>query len=365
MSACEQSTFAVTLRIAARRCVISFVQTLADARAVALMSIRVSVAWLAPARVSATLLCLALPLACCAPAAAEDYPSRPITLIIPFPAGGGVDTIGRVIAAKLTAALGQQVIVENRAGAGSVIGIRAGAKAAPDGYTILMITTGASVPANPGYDIITDFAPIGLIASIPIMVQANPATPVNSLTDIVVTAKKQPGKLTVGTPPPPTLNYFGAELFKSLTGADVTIVTYKGTGPLTNDLVGGHVMLAFNTVPPAISNIQAGKIKAIAVCAPARLAALPDVPTAAEAGLPGLDVVLYYGLLAPAGTSPAIVERLNKELRQVVNSDDVKKRLISDGGQPTPSTTGEYAANIEREEGKWRALVEKLGLKIE
>lgn len=304
-------------------------------------------------------------LAFCPPAMGEDYPSRPVTLIIPFPAGGGVDTIGRVIAAKLTVALGQQVIVENRAGAGSVIGIRAGAKAAPDGYTILMATTGASVPANPGYDIIKDFAPIGLIASIPIMVQANPATPVNSLTDIVAMAKKEPGKLTVGTPPPPTLNYFGAELFKSLTGADVTIVTYKGTGPLTNDLVAGHVMLAFNTVPPAISNIQAGKIKAIAVCALARLAALPDVPTAAEAGLPGLDVVLYYGLLAPAGTSPAIVQQLNKELRQIVNSEDVKLRLISDGGGPMPSTPEEYAANIEREEGKWRTLVNKLGLKIE
>jgi tripartite-type tricarboxylate transporter receptor subunit TctC len=304
-------------------------------------------------------------LAYCTPAAAEDYPARPITLIIPFPAGGGVDTIGRVIAAKLTGALGQQVIVENRAGAGSLIGIRAAARAAPDGYTIVMATTGASVPANPGYDLIKDFAPIGLIASIPIMVQANPATPVNSLTDIVSLAKKQPGKLTIGTPPPPTLNYFGAELFKSLTGADVTIVTYKGTGPLTNDLVGGHVMLAFNTVPPAISNIQAGKIKAVAVCAPVRLAALPDVPTAAEAGLPGLDVVLYYGLLAPAGTSRAIVEQLNKELREIVNSEDVKKRLISDGGGPMPSTPDEYAANIEREEGKWRALANKLGLKIE
>src|SRR6266699_3552715 len=261
-------------------------------------------------------------LACCAPAVAEDYPSRPVTLIIPFPAGGGVDTIGRVIAAKLTAALGQQVIVENRAGAGSVIGIRAAAKAAPDGYTILMATTGAGV-------------------------QANPAAPVNSLSDIIAMAKKTPGGLTVGTPPPPTLNYLGAELFKSLTGAEVTIVTYKGTGPLTNDLVGGHVMVAFNTLPPAISNIQAGKIKAIAVCAPTRLAALPDVPTAAEAGLPGLDVVLYYGLLAPAGTPPAIIERLNKELRQVVNSDDVKARLISDGGGPMPSTPPEYAANIE------------------
>src|SRR6185295_4291471 len=294
-------------------------------------------------------------LTCCVPAAGEDYPTRPLTLIVPFPAGGGVDTVGRVIAAKLTAALGQQVVVENRAGAGSVVGIRAAAKSAPDGYTILMATTGASAPANPGYDIDKDFAPIGLIASIPIMVQANPATPVNSLTDIVAMAKKEPGKLTVGTPPPPTLNYFGAELFKSLTGANVTIVTYKGTGPLTNDLVAGHVMLDFNTVPPAIGNIQAGKIKAIAMCAPARLAVLPDVPTAAEAGLPGLDVVLYYGLLAPAGTPRPIVKRLNKELRGIVDSDDFKKRIVADGGGPVASTPQEYAANIAREEGKWVA----------
>ncbi len=298
-------------------------------------------------------------------AAAQDYPSRPVTLIIPFPPGGGVDTVGRLIAAKLTAALGQQVVVENRPGAGSVIGIRAAAKAAPDGYTLLMSTTGASLPANPGYDISKDFAPIGLIASIPITVQANPDIAVESLTDIVALSKKAPGKLTIGSPPPPTLNYFGAELFKSLTGADITIVTYKGTGPLTNDLVGGHIKLAFNTVPPAIGNIQAGKIKAIAVCAPSRLVALPNVPTAAESGVPGLDAVLYYGLAAPAGTPRPIIERLNKELRAIVSADDVKKRLISDGGGPMASTPEEYAANIAREEGKWSALVKKLGLKIE
>jgi tripartite-type tricarboxylate transporter receptor subunit TctC len=298
-------------------------------------------------------------------AAADDYPTRPVTLIVPFPPGGGVDTVGRVIAAKLTAALGQQVIVENRPGAGSVIGTRAAAKAPPDGYTILMGTTGASLPPNPGYDIEKDFASIGLIASIPIMVQAHPAAPVNSLTDIVALAKKEPGKITVGTPPPPTLNYFGAELFKSLTQADVTIVTYKGTGPLTNDLVGGHIMLAFNTVPPAIGNIQSGKIKPIAVCAPERLVALPNVPTAAESGVPGLDAVLYYGLAAPAGTPRPIIERLNRELRAIVKSDDVSKRLISDGGSPVASTPEEYAANIAREERKWAALVKKLGIKLE
>jgi tripartite-type tricarboxylate transporter receptor subunit TctC len=299
------------------------------------------------------------------PAFADDYPSHPVTLIIPFPPGGGVDTVGRVIAAGLTQALGQQVVVENRPGAGSVIGTRAAAKATPDGYTILMAGTGGSLPINAGYDLVKDFDPIGLIASIPITVQANPSAPVNSLTDIVALAKKQPGTLNIGTPPPPTLNYFGAELFKSLTQVDVTIVTYKGTGPLTNDLVGGHIMLAFNTVPPAIGNIQAGKIKAIAVCAPSRLAALPDVPTAAEAGLPGLDVVLYYGLLAPAGTPRPIIERLNKELRAIVTSDDFKTRIVADGGGPTPSSPEEYAVNIAREEGKWAALVKKIGLKVE
>ena len=304
-------------------------------------------------------------LAMTAPAAAEDYPARTVTLVIPYPVGGGVDTVGRVIAQKLTAALGQQVIVENRPGAGSVIGTRAAVKAPPDGYTLLMITTGLSLSANPGYDVTKDFAPIGTIASIPIVVMANASVPVKTLSDVIALAKKEPGKVTIGSPPPPTLNYFGAEQFKAMTGIDVSIVTYKGTGPLTNDLVGGHVMLAFNTLPPAIGNIQAGKLNAIAVCAPERLAAIPDVPTAAEAGLPGLDVVLYYGLTAPAGTPRPIIERLNKELRAIVTSDEFKKRIVADGGGPAPSTPEEHASNIVREEGKWNAIIKKLGLKLE
>jgi tripartite-type tricarboxylate transporter receptor subunit TctC len=238
-------------------------------------------------------------------------------------------------------------------------------KAPPDGYTLLMITTGLSLSANPGYDVTKDFAPIGTIASIPIVVMANAAVPVKTLSDVIALAKKEPGKVTIGSPPPPTLNYFGAEQFKAMTGIDVSIVTYKGTGPLTNDLVGGHVMLAFNTLPPAIGNIQAGKLNAIAVCAPERLAAIPDVPTAAEAGLPGLDVVLYYGLTAPAGTPRPIIERLNKELRAIVTSDEFKKRIVADGGGPAPSTPEEHAANMVREEGKWTAVIKKLGLKLE
>ena len=300
-----------------------------------------------------------------AAAAAQDYPARPVSLIVPYPAGGGVDTVGRVIAQKLGDALGQQVLVVNRPGAGSVIGVRDAAKSPPDGYTILMMVTGASLPANTGYDLAKDFAPIGLIASIPIVVMAHPSVPVKSLSDIVALAKKEPGKLTVGTPPSPTLNYFGALQFKSMTGADVNVVTYKGTGPLTTDLLGGHVMLAFNTLPPAIGNIKAGTLHAIAVAAPQRLAAIPDVPTAAESGVPGLDIVQYYGLAAPAGTPRAIVERLNKELRAIVTSEEIKNRIIADGGGPVASTPEEYAANIQREEGKWAALIKKLGLVVE
>lgn len=298
-----------------------------------------------------------------APARAEDYPARTVSLIVPYPAGGGVDTVGRVIANKLSEGLKQQVIVVNRPGAGSVIGVRDAARSAPDGYTILMLVTGASLPANPGYDLEKDFAPIGLVASIPIVVMAHPSLPVKSMSDIVALAKKEPGKLNIGTPPSPTLNYFGAELFKSMTKADVVIVTYKGTGPLTTDLLGGHVKLAFNTLPPAIGNIKAGGIRAIAVAAPERLAAIPDVPTTKEAGVP-LDIVQYYGLVAPAKTPKEIVARLNTELNKVLALPDIKQRLIDDGGAAMPSTPEAYAKNIKDNEGKWAALIKQLGLKV-
>jgi tripartite-type tricarboxylate transporter receptor subunit TctC len=300
-----------------------------------------------------------------APAArAEDYPTKTVSLIVPYPAGGGVDTVGRVIANKLSERLGQQVIVVNRPGAGSVIGVRDAARAAPDGYTILMLVTGASLPSNPGYDLERDFEPIGLVASIPIVIMAHPSVPVKSMTDLVALAKKEPGQLNIGTPPSPTLNYFGAEQFKAMTKSDVVIVTYKGTGPLTTDLLGGHIRIAFNTLPPAIGNIKTGAIRAIAVAAPQRLAAIPDVPTTAESGLPGLDIVQYYGLVAPAKTPKPIVERLNKELNAVLAMPDVKERLVADGGGPDPSTPAAYAANIRTEEGKWAALIKKLGLVV-
>lgn len=296
-------------------------------------------------------------------ALADDYPTRAITLIVPYPAGGGVDTIARVMAQKLSVALGQQIIIENRPGAGAVIGTRAAAKAAPDGYTLVMFTTGISLPANTGYEI-KDFAPVGTISSTPIVLMSHPSLPVTSLADVIALAKKEPGKLSAGTPPPPTLNYFAAELMKVMTGADITIVTYKGTGPLTNDLVGGHVPLAFNTIAPALGNIQAGKIRAVAVAAAKRSAALPDVPTAAEAGLPGFEAVLYYGIAAPAGTPRPIIDRINRDMRAIITSDEISKRIVADGGDPAAMTPDEYAAMIERDEAKWGDLIKKLGLVI-
>jgi tripartite-type tricarboxylate transporter receptor subunit TctC len=305
---------------------------------------------------------------CCAQvfsAVAQDYPTKPITMIVPYPAGGGVDLMGRLIGAKLSIALGQQVVIENRGGAGGMIGTRDAARAAPDGYTLVMLLTGLSLGSNTGYDLNKDFAPIGIVASTPIIVDAHPSLPAKSLADVIALAKKEPGKLSAGTPPSPTINYFAARLFNLLAGTEITVVTYKGTGPLTTDLLGNHVPLGFNTIPASISNIATGQLRGLAVTGSKRSAAVPEVPTAAESGLPGFEAVQYYGLAAPAGTPRPIVERLNKELRAVLASDEMKKRLIDDGADPAPSTPEEYAANIAREEGKWAALVQKLGLKIE
>jgi len=307
---------------------------------------------------------------CCAPASAQDYPTRPITLIVPFPAGGGVDAVARIVAAKLSTALGQQVVIDNRGGAGGVIGTRAAARAAPDGYTLVMAHTGTTsinptLYANPGYDPRKDFTPIGLIASTPIVIMAHPSFPPRTLADVIALAKAQPGKLNIGTPPMGTGGYLAGELFKAMAGVDVTIVLYKGTGPLTNDLLGNQVPIAFNVMAPAMGNLQAGTLRAIAVLGPDRSSLLPDVPTAAESGLPGFEAMLHYGLLAPAGTPKPIVTRLNTELRKLVASDDVKARIFADGGDPLMSTPEDYAADIDREEAKWSALIKKLGLRVD
>ena len=306
----------------------------------------------------------------CGVAVAADYPARTVTLVVPYPPGGGVDAMARVVAAKLSDALKQQFIVDNRAGAGGTIGTRVVAQAAPDGYTLLLGHTGTisinpSLYAHAGYDPRKDFAPIGLVASMPVALLAHPSFPAKSIAEFIAMAKKDPGKLNLGTSAVGTGGYMCAELFKSEAGINVAIIPYKGSAPVMNDLLGGHVPIAFSVLPPALGNIQGGKLRAIAVTSMKRFSLLPDVPTFDESGLPGFDAVLHYGLLAPAGTPKEIVDRLGMELRKLVDLPEVQKQIHNEGGDPLTSTPAEYAADIDREEKKWSGLVKKLGIKVE
>jgi tripartite-type tricarboxylate transporter receptor subunit TctC len=304
------------------------------------------------------------------PAFAQDYPNRPITLVVPFPPGGSTSIVARIVGEKMGEMLGQQMVIDNRGGAGGTIGTRAVAKAEPDGYTLLLGHTGTmainpSLYANAGYDPRKDFAPVGLIASMPVALIANPTFPAKTVAEVIALAKKDPGKLNFGTAPVGTGGYLTAEYFRSVTGLDMQIVPYRGTGPLINDLVGGHVPISFGVLPPAMGNIQAGTLRVIAVTGPKRFSLLPDVPTADESGLPGFDSVLHYGLLAPARTPPAIVNQLSEELGKIVNSDAAKQRIQQEGGDPLSSSPEEYAKDIDQEERKWSALIKKLNLKVE
>jgi len=303
-------------------------------------------------------------------AAADKYPLRPITLIVPFPAGGGVDAVARIVADKLAAGLGQPLVIDNRGGAAGVIGMRMAARAAADGYTLVLAHTGStsinpSLYVNAGYDPRADFAPIGLISSTPVVLMAHPSFPAKSIAQLIAMAKKEPGKINFGTPPPGTGGYLAAELFKSMSGAEMTVIPYKGTAALTTDLLGGHVPVGFNVIAPAMGSLRSGSLRAMAVAGPTRSSLFPDVPTVNESGLPGFEAVLHYGLLAPAGAPREIIARLNKELLALVAAPDVRERIAADGGDPLPSSPEQYAADIDREEAKWSALIKQLNLKVE
>jgi tripartite-type tricarboxylate transporter receptor subunit TctC len=306
----------------------------------------------------------------CGAAVSAEYPTHTVTLVVPYPPGGGVDAMARVVAAKLSDALHQQFIVDNRPGAGGTIGTRAVAQASPDGYTLLLGHTG-TISINPslyvhaGYDPRKNFAPIGLVASMPVALLAHPTFPAKSIAEFIRLAKAQPGKLNLGTSALGTGGYMCAELFKSEASVDVAIIPYKGTAPVMNDLLGGHVPIAFGVLPPALGNIQAGKLRAIAVTSKKRFSLLPDVPTFDESGLPGFEAVLHYGLLAPAGTPDDVVDKLSTELRKLVDTPEVQKQIHNEGGDPLTSTPAEYASDIDQEERKWGGLVKKLGLKVE
>jgi tripartite-type tricarboxylate transporter receptor subunit TctC len=303
-------------------------------------------------------------------AAADDYPSRPITLIVPFPPGGSTTVMARNVADKMAEALGQSIVVENRGGAGGTIGTRFASKAAADGYTILLSYTGTfsiapSAYANPGYDPRKDFAPIGMIGAAPNLLVVTPALPVHSIAELIQYAKASASPMPYGSPGVGTVNHLAGEMLANEIGAKLQHIPYKGNGPALGDLLGGHIPMMFMPIPAAIGNVKAGTLRALAVSSAKRSGVLPELPTLAETGVPGFDVALRYGLVAPAGTPRPIIERLNKELNIALASDDVKKRLATEGADALPGTPEAYAADIDREETKWSALVHNLNLKVE
>ena len=305
-----------------------------------------------------------------APAAAQTYPSRPITLVVPFPPGGSATIIARIIADKMSEGLGQQIVVDNRGGAGGSIAARQVAKSAPDGATLLLAFTGTLavsplIFANVGYDPRKDFAGIGLIGMAPSVLAVNPSVPARSVADLIGIAKAEPGKIQYGSPGIGTTNHLAGELLAAMTGIRITHIPYKGTGPAITDLLGGHIAMMFAPIPAAHGNVSAGALRALGVTSLKRSSLWPDIPTVAETGLPGFEVVQRSALLAPAGTPRTIIERLNKELNAVLANDEVRRRLAVEGGEPVPGAPEEYAADIDREEMRWSKLVATIGLKGE
>ena len=305
------------------------------------------------------------------PAAAQgDYPNKTVTLVVPYPPGGGVDVLARVVAEKLSGVLGQQAIVDNRVGGSGLVGTRAAIRSAPDGYMLFLGHTGSisinpSLYANSGFDPRKDFTAIGLFASMPVALLAHPTFAPKTIGEVVEFAKKEGGKMDIGTSAVGTGGYLSAELFKSITGMQTTIVPYKGTAQLMNDLLGGHVPIAFGVLPPAMGNLVAGTLRGIATLDRQRFSMLPNIPTSHESGLPGFESVLHYGLLGPAGLPRPIVLNLNAAMKSIAMTDEVKKRINNEGGDPLTSTPEEYAADIDQEERKWSALIKKLNLKVE
>src|SRR5436305_8690951 len=262
-------------------------------------------------------------------AQAQDYPTRPITLVVPYAAGGGNDAMARTVADTMSRVLGQQIVVENRAGAGGTIATRQVAKSAPDGYTLVIGGTGTlavnpTLYGNVVYDPRKDFAPIGLIGTSALVLVVHPSVPAHNVKELIAYAKANPGKLTYASAGVGSGIHLSTEYFRFEAGIEMTHVPYKGSAPALTDLVGGHVSMYFSSMPPALALVQEGKLRALAVTGPARSPIFPELPTIAEAALPGFEAVLHYGIVAPAGTPKPIVDKLNAALRHAVMSDEFK-----------------------------------------
>jgi len=317
------------------------------------------------------LLGLAVLLLATPPAFAQgNYPTRPIRLVVPFPAAGTTDILARAVAQHLSVVFGQQVVVDNRPGAGGNIGSDLVAKAAPDGYTLLMGTVGThainpSLYSRMPYDAVKDFSPVILVAGVPNVLEVNPSLPVKSVQELIAYAKTNPGKLNFASSGSGTSIHLSGELFKTMTGVQMTHVPYKGSAPALTDLVGGQVQLMFDNLPSSIAFIKAGKLRALAVTTLTRSSALPDVPTIAESGVPGFDASSWFGVLAPAGTPHEVVAKLNAEIAKWLATPEAKEKLASQGAIAFGGSPEDFARHIATESTKWAKVVKESGAKVD
>ena len=303
-------------------------------------------------------------------AVAQAWPTKPIKIVAPSTPGDAPDVIARMIADKLTPVLGQQVVVENKPGAGGVVGSDAVAKAAPDGYTLIMGNAGshginAAVYAKLPYDIQSDFAPVSQVAVAPNVVVINPAVPANTVAEFIAYAKNQPGKLSYASGGNGSSAHMSMELFKSMAGVDIQHIPYKGSSPALTDLVGGQVAIFIGNMPPTVPLIKGGKLRALAVTTKSRSALMPELPTMAEAGLPGYETVAWFGVLAPAGTPPEIVNRLSAAIGKIARSPEMREKLLAMGAEPVGGTPEEFKLVIDRDIAKWKPLAQKVGIKVD
>ncbi len=301
---------------------------------------------------------------------AQTYPDRPLRLVVPFPAGGTVDAVARNVAQKLSESLHQPVVVENRAGAAGSIGSVAVARAAPDGYTLLMGTasthgTNPAVQKSLPYDPVRDYAPVALVASTPYILVVHPSVPANSLTELLALAKAQPGKLNYGSYGSGSSNHLATELFRAISHADIVHVPYKGGAPAMSDLLAGQVQMMFDVFTTSGPHIRTGKLRLLGVGAPRRSALAPDAPTLAEAGVPGFDASTFFGIFAPIGTPRSVVMRLNEDINRALKTTDMRERLAAVGAEPGGGSPELLGQTVVTEVVKWTQLVRDRNLRFE
>lgn len=307
---------------------------------------------------------------CVQPLLAQDYPAKTIRLIVPYTPGGTADMLARTIGQKVAESLGQQIIIDNRPGAGGNIGADLAAKAAPDGYTLLMGTV-ATHAINPNlypnmpYDAARDFAPIVLVATLPNLLVVNPLLPAKNVKELIALAKAKPGELAYASAGNGTSQHLSGELFKKMTGLDMIHIPYKGSAPAVTDLVGGQVQLMFDNIPSSLPQVRAGKLRALAVTGPRRSPVLPDLPTVSEAGLPGFSITSWFALFAPAGTPAKILLRLNKEAGKAIALKELRQLWMDQGIEPAGGTAEQLAAFRRIEASRWEKIARDSGARVE